>query len=382
MANVNQIFSIVNDSASEALGKSAITAKDTGTFVSLGDQVVSSDTNKEQFYKSLTNRIGKTVIAARAYKAKKRSVKRDEMEWGAIYQKVSYKWRDASKNEAWDPDSQSNPFDVPISTEAVQKLFSAIGTYNYKDSVPDYQLFTAFTNPQAMGAFISGIYTNMYNALEVADENLANLAVSTNIAGVLKKGKATQKRNLLAEYKTLTGDNAITVATALTNANFIKYATREIKTVIDNMSMMSTLYNVEADIPRHTPSDKAVVEVLGLFASASDTYLQSDTYHKELVALPKYEKVVYWQGSGTSFNFEDVSKINITNSSIDPAAVEQGGILAFVHDVDSCASIIYRRRSHSIYDPDKERFNIWEKADKGFAVDLSENAVVFYIAEA
>ena len=381
MANVNQIYSIVNDSASEALGKSAITAKDTGTLVSLGNQVFSSDTNKEQFYKALTNRIGKTVIAVREYAAKTRAVKRDELEWGAIYQKISYKWKNATANASWETETQANPFDVEIGTEAVQKLFSVIGTYSYEDSIPDYQLFTAFTSASAMGAYISGIYTNMRNALEVADENLANLAVATNIAGVLKKGKATQKRNLLAEYKTVSGDATITVANALTNPNFIKYATREIKTVIDNMTQMSTLYNAETDIPRHTPSDKAVVEILGLFASASDTYLQADTYHKELVALQNYEKVVYWQGSGTGFAFEDVSKINITNANIDTKAVVQGGILAFVHDIDSCASIIYRRRSHSIYNPRAERYNIFEKADKGYAVDLSENAVVFYIAE-
>ena len=381
MANVNQIYSIVNDSAAEALGKSAITAKDTGTLVSLGNQVFSSDTNKEQFYKALTNRIGKTVIAVREYAAKTRAVKRDELEWGAIYQKISYKWKNATANASWETETQANPFDVEIGTEAVQKLFSMIGTYSYEDSIPDYQLFTAFTSAAAMGASISGIYTNMKNALEVADENLANLAVATNIAGVIKKGKATQKRNLLAEYKTVSGDATITVANALTNPNFIKYATREIKTVIDNMTQMSTLYNAEVDIPRHTPSDKAVVEILGLFASASDTYLQADTYHKELVALPNYEKVVYWQASGTGFAFEDVSKINITNANIDTKAVVQGGILAFVHDIDSCASIIYRRRSHSIYNPRAERYNIFEKADKGYAVDLSENAVVFYIAE-
>lgn len=381
MATVNQIYAMVNDAAVEALGKSAITAKDTGTLVSLGDQVFSSDTNKEQFYKALTDRIGRTVIAVREYTAKNRSVKRDEMEWGAVYQKISYKWKNSTANPSWDAETQSNPFDVAIGTEAVQKLFSVIGTYSFEDSIPDYQLFTAFTSASAMGAYISGIYTNMANALAVAEENLANLAVATNMAGVLKKGKATQKRNLLAEYKSLTGDNAITVANALTNLNFLKYATREIKTVIDNMTTMSTLYNAEADIPRHTPTDKQVVEVLGLFASASDTYLQADTYHKEMVALPNYEKVVYWQAPGTTFDFDDVSKINITNSNIDAAAVEQGGILAFVHDVDSCASIIYRRRSHSIYNPRAERFNIFEKADKGYAVDLSENAVVFYIAE-
>lgn len=380
MANVNQIYSMVNDAAKEALGAQAITAKDTGTLVSLGDVVLSSDTNKEQFYKALVDRIGRTVIAVREYRAKDRSVKRDEMEWGAVYQKISYKWKDAVENPSWETDAQANPFDVEIGTEAVQKLFSVIGTYSYEDSIPDYQLFTAFTSASAMGAYISGIYTNMSNALEVAEENLANLAVSTNIAGVFAKGKATQKRNLLAEYNVLNPEAALTTANALMDLGFLKYATREIKTVIDNMSTMSTLYNAES-MPRHTPTDKQVVEVLSLFASASDTYLQADTYHNDLVKLPNYEKVVYWQGSGTGFAFNDVSAINISNEKIDEAPVSKTGILAFVHDYDSVASIIYRRRSHSIYNPRAERFNIFEKADKGYAVDLSENAVVFYIAD-
>lgn len=378
MATVNQIYALVNDAAAEALGSKAIAVKNTGTLVSLGDVVLSSDTNKEQFYKALTDRIGRTVIAVRDYMPKTRAVKRDEMDWGVIYQKISYKARQAVENPSWKTDAQSNPFDVGIQTEAVQKLFSVIGTYSYEDSIPDYQLFTAFTNAQAMGAYISGIYTNMRNALAIAEENLANLAISTNIAGVISKGKATQKRNLLSEYNGLTGA-ALTVESCLRNLDFLKYATREIKTVIDNMTQMSVLYNSE-DIPRHTPNDRAVVEVLGLFASATDTYLQADTYHNDMVKLPNYEKVVYWQGAGTSFAFSDVSKINITNANIQELPVEQGGILAFVHDVDSAASIIYRRRSHSIYNPRAERYNIFEKADEGFAVDLSENAVVFYIA--
>lgn len=380
MANVNQVYALVNDAAKEALGTQAITVKDTGTLVSLGDVVLSSDTNKEQFYKVLVDRIGKTVIGAREYFAANRSVKRDDMEWGAIYQKISYKWKNAVENPSWETDEQANPFDVEISTEAVQKLFSKIGTYSYEDSIPDYQLFTAFNSASAMNAYISGIYTNMRNAMEVSFENIANVAVATNIAGVFEKGKATQKRNLLAEYNVLNPEAALTTANALMDLGFLKYATREIKTVIDNMSTMSTLYNAE-DIPRHTPSDKQVVEVLSLFASASDTYLQADTYHRDLVALPNYEKVVYWQGSGTSFAFNDVSSIKISNAEISEAPVEKSGILAFVHDYDSVASIIYNRRSHSIYNPRAERFNIFEKADKGYAVDLSENAVVFYIAD-
>ncbi len=381
MATVNQVYAMVNDSAKESLGAQAISVKDTGTLVSLGDVVLSSAVNKEKFYNALVDRIGRTVIAVREYATKERSVKRDEMEWGLVYQKISFKWHNAVENASWETSTQANPFDVEISTEAVQKLFSKIGTWAYEDSIPDYQLFTAFQSAERMGAFISGIYTNIRNAMIHAEEDMSNLAVATNIAGVIAKGNTAQKRNLLAEFNALaTTTVPLTVESCLRDVAFLKYASREIKTTIDNMTMMSTLFNAD-DIPRFTPNDKMVVELLSQFNSATETYLQADTFHDSLVKLPNFESVTYWQGSGTSFAFDDVSKIHIENAEIDESAIEQGGIIAFVHDYDSCASIIYRRRSNSIYNPRAERYNIFEKADKGYAVDLSENAVVFYIAE-
>lgn len=384
MATVNQIYLMVNDAASEALGEKAITAKDTASFVALGDKVLSSDTDKEQFYKALVDRIGRTVIAVRSYSAKKRSVKRDELDWGLIYQKISYKKRDAVENPSWATETQANPFDVEIQTEAVQKLFAVMSTYSFEDSIPDGQLFTAFTSASAMGAFISGIYTNMDNYMQLAEENLNDMAVDTYMAGALIKGKDAQKRKLLTEYNTA-NDTTLTAEQALRNADFLKFAGREIKTAIGNMTRMSTIFNAEA-FPRHTPEDKLVVEVLGQFASAMSTYLESDTYHKELVALPNYEEVTYWQAPGTGFAFEDVSKINITNAHLavqdtnPTGTIEQSGIVAFVHDYDAVASVIYRHRRNSIYNPRAERLNIFDKAEQGYAVDLSENGIVFMIA--
>ena len=60
----------------------------------------------------------------------------------------------------------------------------------------------------------------------------------------------------------------------------------------------------------------------------------------------------------------------------------QGGIIAFIHDIDSCASIITRFRDYSYPNNRDESMNIIKKADKGYMVDLSENAVVFYVANA
>lgn len=375
---VNQIYQMVNDAAKESLGQQAITVKDTGTLISLGEQIQVTD-NVETFYKSLVNRIGRTVVAVRAFEIKERSVMRNEMEWGVIYQKISFKPRDAVENPSWKSDTQANPYDIEPQTTVVQKLFSVMGTYSYEDSIPDYQLFTAFTTPAAMAAFISGIYTNMYNYLKIAESNLANLAVDTYMAGALTGGKASQKRNLLKEYNDKF-TKTLTVEAALADSDFLKFASKTINDTVKQFTSPSTIFNAEG-IVRQTTKDKLVVEVLSQFATATTSYMESDTYHNELVKLPRYEEVNFWQSSGETFSFEDASTIDIQHAKINSGSeVKQSGIVAFVHDYDAVASIIYRRRSHSIYNPRAERYNVMEKADKGYAVDLSENGVVFYMA--
>lgn len=379
MATFTQIYTMVNDAAKEALGEQAITVKDTSSLVSLGEQVVSSDETKDIFTKTLVDKIARTVVAIREYNPKHRSVKRDLVNWGLFVQKISYKKKEAVENPSYDFATQANPFDVEPSTEVIQKLFGKISTWSYEDVIPDNQMFTAFDSAAQFGAFVSGIYTNINNSYALAEENIENLAVNTYMAGVIKKGKATQKRNLLAEYNTKHTGNELTVDSCLTSADFLKYASREINTVIGNMKKMSVLYNVE-DIPRHTPADMMVVEILGQFASATASYLESDTYHKELVSLPNYEEVAYWQAPGKDFAFENVSKIDIKNTDIDAAEISQSGIIAFVHDYDAVACYIDKPRQSSIYNPRAERTNVFYKATQGYGADLSENGVVFYIA--
>lgn len=387
MAKVNQIYQLVNDAATAAIGSEAFTkVVDTSTLVSLGDTVLSSTANVDAFYKALTDRIGKTVIAGRVWKIKNRSVKRDEMDWGCIYQKISIKKHNAVANPSWDNSAQASPYDIEIQSELVQKLFTVTGTFSFEDSIPQYQLYSAFTNANAMDAVISLIYLNMDNELTLADADLANLAVNTNIAGVLLNGRTSQVRHLLTEYKTLKGGllgDETTAETVLSDAEFLKYASREINTVVTNMSTPSTVYNSDG-IVRETSDENMVVEILGQFASATASYLESDTYHNELVALPRYEKVAYWQAPGESFAFGDVSSIKVSNVSLaigkqTKTEVDQKYIVGFVHDIDSCASIITRRRDYSKFNERSERMNIMMKADTGYAVDLSENAVVFVL---
>ena len=78
MALVKQISQLVNDAVKDALGKNAnLTILDTTDVVSMG-KLISQYDAFEPFYKSLTNRIARTVYFVRTYEGRTRSVLRDE----------------------------------------------------------------------------------------------------------------------------------------------------------------------------------------------------------------------------------------------------------------------------------------------------------------
>ena len=379
---VEQIKNIVNDSVKDALGKTYdATQVDTSDVVSLG-KLLSYHNLYEGFFSALVNRIVKTVYFVRTYEGSTRSVLRDEHEYGAFVPKVYYDLPDAVDNPTWNiPDSgtglytQASPYDVAATVPVSALIFGGKGTWSIEIVRPIEQIKTAFLDTSSMMSFIDGIYVTVENAFKLEEERLIAQAVNTAMASALDGGIA---RNLLAEYNAKY-TQTLTAATALVSADFLRYASKEIRRSIKNMRKMSTAFN-KAGYATFTDEDKLVVEMLSEFASAVDTYLTADTFHDELVALPRYEEVAFWQSSGKSFDFGTCSKINIDHDDINGGSgIAQDGIIAFVHDIENVAAYFGNRRSWELVNPRSEVVVHGEKAEKGFAVDDHANAEVFYL---
>lgn len=388
---VKQIASIVNDAVEDALGKSAnLQQLDSTDIVSLGKAISEYDAY-EGFFSALANRIVRTIYFIRTYEGSKRSILRDEHEYGAFIQKVYYEMPEAVDNPTWKiPTSlgaytQASPYDVATAITVSSLIFGGKGTWSIEIVRPIEQIKSAFLDSASMMNFIDGIYLAVENAFRLEEDRLISLAANTAMAASLKSGIS---RNLLAEYNAAHPGHTLSVSAALESADFLKYASKEINRTIKNMGKMSTVYNVDG-YTTFTPRDRMVVEMLAEFASASDMYLQADTFHDELVRLPNYEEVPYWQGSGTAFKFDDCSTINVKNDDLadpdnddDTGEVSQSGIICFLHDIENVAAYFGRRRSWELPNPRSEVMIHGEKAEKGFAVDNHANAIVFYMVDA
>ena len=388
MPIINQISSIVNDAVNDALGKSEqITQLDTSSLVSLGKRIGEYNAY-EPFFKSLANRIARTVYFVRSYSGSDRHILRDEHDYGAFIQKVYYTMPQATDNPTYNFSGtngafqQASPYDVETTVAVSTMVYGNQGTWTVEIIRPVEQIKTAFTDPASMAAFIDGIYVTVDNAFELELESTVALADNTAMACAIAGGQA---RNLLKEYNDK-HSTTLSAVQALENADFLKYASMEINRVVDNMSRMSTVFNAQG-YETFTPPDRLVLEMLSQFANASDMYLQADTFHNELVKLPNFEKVPYWQRAGKDFAFDDCSTIDVKNTditkineSIAGGVVKQAGIIAFVHDIENVAAYFGERHSWEIFNPRSDVMVHGEKARKGFAVDGHANAVVFYMA--
>ena len=377
MSTVAQVYGLINNVAKQAFGENAIAVADTSGLVALGDYVLSSDSSTDLFTHSLVDRIGKTIFSVGRYGGKKDGMVREPFEYGCIVQKIYVDLPDAKPNNAWRIGDESyKPEFAPVIKPTVrQKLFNKMSTWEIDVTIPDFMLRTAFRDATSMGVFVDAIFTTMENMMVVALENNANLTRCSFIARKLHVNKKCGAINLLSEYNKITSAG-LTVDAALRNSEFLKWSAMQINLWVSRLPKMSTLFNDEG-YRRHTPKENIVLDVLQEYASATSTFLESDTYHNNMVSLPRYESVPFWQGSGDDFAFASTSAINIQLD--ESTTVNKSGIIAVAYDYNAMGVTLTDRRAASQRNDKDEYTDYFNKATFGYFNDMSENGIVFYI---
>ena len=376
---IKQIYPLVNEATNEALGVEGLVLEDLSNIVEVGNAVFNANA-MDKYVKALVNRIGKIIFVNRVYEGSAPSVLMDGWEYGSVMQKVSMGLPEATENETWElTDGQSyDPHIFHAPKGVVAKYYNKYVTFEIDMSFTENQLKMSFNSVTELNGFISMLYTQVENSMTVKLDELIRRTINNMIAETVHTNNGARAINLLTLYKSAyPADTAITAATALNNPDFIRFAAYIIKVTHGRMRTMSTVFN-EGNQPRHTPTDMAHIVLLEDFASGADVFLQSNTFHDELSALPTAERVPYWQGSGTSYAFADVSKINVKTAAGN--VVEQGGILGVMFDRWALGVANIERKVTSQYTPNAEFFTNFYKYKAAYFNDFNENFVVFFVA--
>ena len=394
---VKQIYNLINSVSGEVLGRTDIVADDLTGIVDLGKEVFNQNV-VDNYVKSLVNHIGKVIFVNRPYVGKVPSVLMDAWEFGSVLEKISADVPEAEVNDTWDlTDGKSYDQDVFHKPTVTAKFFNSKVTFEVPVSITERQVKESFSNAAQLNGFISMIYAAVEKSMTIKADALIMRTINNMIAetvladsvafGAAAAGDMTEADlsiastvrcvNLLKLYNDKTGASTkLTAAKAITDPDFIRFASYVMGTYADRLQSISTVFNVGGK-ERFTPKDMLHVVLLSDFAKAAQTYLYSDTFNRGDVLLPQAETVPFWQGSGQNYEFASTGKINIKESG--GKAVEISGVLGVMFDRDALGVCNLDRRVTTNYNAKAEFFNNYYKFDAGYFNDTNENFVVFFI---
>ena len=203
-----QIFGIVNEVASQAMGNNTRAVVDNSGLVALGNTVLGSNDTKNNFINALTDRIGRTIVSFRAYHSHFPDFERDSIEWGNILQKLKIGMPNAEEDQSYNLADGTSVDMYKINKAKVnQLLFSTETPWQTHITVHLDELEKAFVDYSAMGAFISGMFGEVQNRIELAMENLSIDCVNNYMAEMIKRKTQRPSRviNLVTDYNTAMG---------------------------------------------------------------------------------------------------------------------------------------------------------------------------------
>ena len=384
---VKQIYSLVNDITNELLG-STIVKEDLSNVVDVGNAIFNAN-KADNYVKSLVNHIGRVIFVDRAYSGSVPSVLMDSWEFGSVLEKISCDLPTATENQSWNLENGQtyNP-NVFYKPSVSVKFYNSKTTFEIPLSFTEMQIKESFSNAEQLNGFLTMLYNSVEKSMTIKLDSLIMRTINNMIGETIhheipesanySTTSTIKAVNLLKLYND-SHSTTITADKCLDNPDFIRYATYIISVYGERITKISNLFNIGGK-DRFTPKDVLRCVLLSDFKKASEVFLKSDLYNEQYATLPESDSVPYWQGSGTSYAFSDITKIHINLASNSTTEIQMTGILGVMFDRDALGVSNLNRRVTTNYNPKAEFYTNFYKFEAGYFNDMNENFVVFFVA--
>lgn len=405
-------YALMNLLVKQATGQTDISVVDTSSFISAGETVLSTGT--ENVLNSIGIVMGRLLVASRPYQPKLDIINAiDTNMYTNRIRKISFY---ARENEAagfvntdlytnfktgydnGSNDGKSTPSMWKQNLPVVMEMnFAGSDVWQTSTSVTRDQLKVAFHDEGEFMRFWDGVMTEKANDI-ASNREAFNRAVLLNKVGSVYDMNSVMKgsvRNLTAEFNERYGTSYTSQELRTTYLEqFLKFFVAEFKLASDYMTNRTANYHwtpektidgVSYKILRHTPKDKQrAILYSPLFTEARANVLP-DIFNPQYLDVGQHEEVTYWQ------DINDPAHIDITPAVPDMATgVQKKGdevnipyFIGILYDEDGMMTDYQLDDALATPVEARKRFyNIWYSFAKNGINDNTENAVIFYMADA
>lgn len=387
MATYADTHLVLNALVAQSEGKEDISSVAVDDIASFGNTILTSSENasKDIVFKTLLDRIGRTITDLLPYENKFAYIFKDAFHYGVVLQTLHVDNFEARTSGIYDNldenDVDEDIYKVNLPT-VHQKLFENQQPWEFKVTITDLQIRSAFTDETTLAAFINGIFTAMNNSIVKYLETSARTVYCDLIAHKLAEEKADgvdtiHAVNVLQQYFDETGIE-LTKQTWKYNADFLRWLTSTFTDYVGLFEEMSVIFNADK-YETFTPKDMLHFVINNKVADNIKRYMQSDVYNKELVGLPAYREISSWQALGKRASLDKRLEVKVEYGT-GPDKVETDAIvIAVMHDDRVLSMTLKDRYTVDIPNKHGHRRNVWEQGTICNFINMGHNALVFYV---
>ena len=369
----------------------------------------------ENTLNKLSIAMGDTLIAVRPYRSRFGLIEQSPEEWGQFARKISYYSGDFEKSQDYQVSGATNLADgQAVDHYAIKKRYPLEVWFGGMKVLQKHytrfrkQLKVAFSNAEDFARFYEGETVQINNEIQMLKE-LENRAVVLNMAAACIRGVNTtttakkfptgMARNMTKEYNDKYGTTYTTKELLTTHLKeFTGFFAGVLKYQSDLLAQATTLYhvtpkNVKGDnnaaltLWRHTPKEDQRLMLNSSVLYDMETTVYPEIFHDGYLRLNQYEAVPFWNNVADPLNI-GVTNINTLNPTTGLSesnnAVDAGEktVLGIMFDRWACGT--HYRQEDVITTPVNaagDYYNTYYHWAKDYRNDLTENIVVFYMAD-
>ena len=354
LMNIEQASTLLNAVVEQATGQQSLTAiSNVGDFVSVAQVLL--QLGVDPVMNAISQVWRRTVFAVREYDNPLSTLRMTESAYGNATRKLSpiademeddaaYKWPaayDALQTPPSGDGQEISPWTIH-KMKQLQTNFYGSSVYEQHYSIFRNQLLVSFESPEQWLQFNQMCITERRNDRESYEEGKARLLQANLIAALIDEAATDRVIHALTEYNSVTG-LSLTSQTVMQAGNFeafIRWLYARIRTVVGLMGARSDMFQTKitgATILRHSRPENIRVALYRPFMEMIRSMVLSNLFNADMMQLPTYEAIDFWQAIGTpdSINlyaeYTDTAGAAKTSSS----AVSQGDIIGIIHDKDA-----------------------------------------------
>lgn len=388
----NQLATVLTSIVSQATGKTALTATDTSSFVSVAK--LGLESGYDPLSTAISQVLSKTIFSVRPYSRKFASIEKDPIRWGNHVRKINFTDSGFEEDDRIKlADGYSIDQQVVKKPAVVQTNFYGENVYQKHITIYKDQLDVAFSSPEEFGRFVTGVMQTVDDELEQARENTARATISNLIGGhyLMDSGSITNGTcvcHLITEYNAYTGSSITAADVFAPNIfpDFARWLYGRIATLSRMMQERSANYhlasiNSSPSIMRHTPVENQRLFMLAQPMDQIGSNVLSTTFNDQYLRMIPREDVTFWQSinAPASINLT-AGYISALGAATSGSASLSGIVMGVLFDEEAAGyTLVNQWANPAPFNARGGYTNYFWHETQRFYNDFSENCVVLLL---